>query len=272
MNSFPKIAVQSLIFAAPIVFGSTVAILPSRAATFAGAGAEIVLENFNRIGNPDSIESSTNTRTRAIASSPGSVANAETPLELNTAIATPEKLTQSSVVFASGSGTDYLADAKSKSETGIMFDAVCGCFRFDFQADLLAFVQADLPSETARAKSFVAFYIFNNNDLSKPIDFLEASFSSDNLFNFDSSSHAFVTESSIDPLLNALTFNGYYARKFEQGTRLTVRSVAQTEAFVAAGTVRVPEPSMIAVFGILPGLIWLKRRSNLKPVPQNIQN
>jgi hypothetical protein len=262
MKVSKKSIIQGLLFTAPIALSSTIALSPTYAASVAGTSGSLVLENFNRVGkNPFS---DATTFTDAV-SSPGSFAEAEAPSDALVTL-NPAKIDQFSIAGARGFGNAYFANAKSTSDTGLEFNTRCGCFQFDFSAALAAIAQATAPGEKASASSFVAFYIFNSHDLNNPIDFLEASLSSDNPFNLVRSSD-FIQVDSVSDLGSgeAFALDGSYARQFGKGTQLTVRGVTRSEAVAT-----VPEPPMFAALVILPGLMWLKRRSKMKPLPQEL--
>jgi hypothetical protein len=248
---------QGLMLTAPIVMSSTIAIAPSQAASIAGASSSLLLNNFTWEGN--NLDSDATTFTNAI-SSPGSKAIAEAPSD---AIATPDELNQFSDALASGEGSNYSATAKSSSFTEIGFDTQCGCFQFDFKAALAAIAFATEPGEKASANSFVAFSIFNGKNL---IDSFEASLSANNPFNLVRSSDFIHIDSIFDNGFG-VEVAGFYQRHFEPETQLTVRGFTRTDA-----TATVPEPPMFAALVILPGLFWLKRRSQLKALPQEISD
>lgn len=247
---------------APIVLSSTIALSPSQAATVARTSGKLVIENFSWEGTPDDLLTDTIALTNAI-SSPGSKAVAETPTK---AVSTPNQLKQFSKALAKGSGSDYSASALSGSDTGIRFNTQCGCFQFDFKAALSAIAKATQPDEQASAGSFVAFYIFDNSDLSSPIDFLEASLEANTPLDLVLSSDSLNIETLYENPGKA-GFKGYYQRHFEEGTQLTVRGVTRSAAVAA-----VPAPPLVIGWVIMPALMWLKRRSQQKELAQVVSD
>ncbi|MBN8561128.1 MAG: hypothetical protein J0L70_11430 [Leptolyngbya sp. UWPOB_LEPTO1] len=248
---------QGLMLTAPIVISSTIAVAPSQAASFATASGSLLLENFTWQGN--NLGSDIKTFTKEISSS-GSKTFATATAK---ALATPDALAQFSKALALGNGSNYFATAKSSSFTEINFDTQCGCFQFDFSAALAAIAFATEPGEYASANSLVAFGIFNGENL---IDSFEASLSANNPFNLVRSSDFIHIDSIFDSGFG-VEIAGFYQRHFEPETQLTVRGITRTDA-----TATVPEPPMFAALVILPGLFWLKRRSQMKALPQAISD
>ncbi|MBD1856770.1 MULTISPECIES: hypothetical protein [Leptolyngbya] len=248
---------QGLMLTAPIVISSTIAIAPSQAASLAASSSSLLLNNFTWQGN--NLNSGITTSTKTI-SSPGSGAFAEAPAD---ALTTVDELDQFSEAFATGMGSNYFATAESLSFTEINFDTQCGCFQFDFEAALAAIAFATEPGEYASANSLVAFGIFNGENL---IDSFEASLSANNPFNLIRSSDFIHIDAIFDSGFG-VEIAGFYQRHFEPETQLTVHGITRTDA-----TATVPEPPMFAALVILPGLFWLKRRSQMKALPQEISD
>lgn len=259
-----KTLVKGLILTAPIAVASTIAISPSQAASIAGARGDLILDQFNWTADPDSFETITTTSTDAIAPVDGSKAAAVADA---IAVVKPEKVEQFSTTLAQGSGTNYFATGRGFSQTGIGFDAGCGCFQFNFKATLNLLTQAD-PGEIAQAHSFVAFKVFKNDDPLTFIDYLKADLWSPTDFQLRVSDTSHINISLLEQSEGFAEIAGTYRRKFEDYTGVTVRGFTNTEATVSNGSVaRVPVPPMFAVV-ILPALSWLKRRTQMKAVPQ----
>jgi hypothetical protein len=260
MRLSEKIMLRSLLFAAPIVLSSTVAIAPSRAASFASAAASLTLENFTLNGTPldgntPLTDAVTFTDTTATDGTANSDANAQATVTLT-------QLQQSSDATVSGSGRNYSANALGASFTQLAFNPGCGCFRFDFQSqlDAIARLTNPTPGETAAATSFVGFSVF---DGSQEIDKFEATLTAGNPFNIVSTPYIYFTSlPDLSKSADSAWVNGYYERHFAEGTQLTVQGRTLTAAVAT-----VPEPPMFAALVILPGLIWLKRRK-AKAIPQ----
>ncbi len=253
MKLSEKFMLRGLLFAAPIVLGSTMAVAPSRAASLASSAANLTLQNFTWEGS--STNTFTDTATDALALDGSVDANADATA---TAIPAPAQTTQSSSANVTGVGRNYSGNAFGVSQTDIGFDTRCGCFRFDFQAtlDSIARLTNPTPGERAEATSFVAFYIFDGKDLNNPVDRFEATLTAGNPFNIVSTPNLYFTSvPDLNKTTDSAFVSGYYERHFEAGTQLQVRGVTVNTAIAT-----VPEPPMFAALVILPGLIWLKRR------------
>ncbi len=263
MRLSEKLITRSLLFAAPIVLGSTIAIAPSRAASVASSTGTLLLENFSQTGNNPT--TNTDTFGDAIAIAPDSTASGTSTADA-VAVSEPALIQQQTSANAEGSGRNYFASGRGLSQTGISFNTTGGKFRFDFRATLDAIAQLTnpIPSERASASSFVGFGVFDSkNNL---LDFFGASLSAGSPFNLVRSSSAiqFTSLPNLNQPLESALVDGYYAQYFDQGTELTVRGVTRSEAVAT-----VPEPPMFAALVILPGLMWLKRR-RAKAVPQEV--
>lgn len=261
MRLSEKLITRSLLFAAPIVFGSTIAIAPSRAVSVASSTGTLLLENFSQPGNHPT--TNTDTFSDAIAIAPDSTAFGTSTADA-VAVSEPALIQQQTSATAAGTGSSYFASGRGLSQTGISFDTSGGDFRFDFQATLAAIAQLTnpIPNEKASASSFVGFGVFDSkNNL---LDFFGASLAAGSPFNLVRSSSAiqFTSLPHLNQPLESALVDGYYSQDFAQGTKLTVRGITRSEAVAT-----VPEPPMFAALVILPGLMWLKRRK-LKPVPQ----
>lgn len=246
-----KAMIRSLLFAAPMILSSTIAISPSRAASFASSAATLTLENFTQEGN--SPLSGTATDTLAIETD-GTVTTAANA----TAEAALTHVTQSTLATVQGVGRNYSGSAVGASATALNFDTGCGCFRFDFQATLASIAQLTnpVPGESATATSSVAFAVFDLRDLDNPIDVFAASLTAGNPFNLVSTPNIYFTSiPDLNQAPESVFVNGYYARHFEEGTQLQVQALTSSTAIAT-----VPEPPMFAALVILPGLMWLKRR------------
>lgn len=261
MKLSTKAFIQNSLCIASIVLSSAIAPSPSQAASFADTSGSLILENFT--AQSDSFLTNAVTNTNAIAA-PGSTASAIGSAE---ALAIPNLLSQFSIAQAAGTGLNYFAIAEATSTTGLGFDNQAGGFRFDFSAVLTAIAQATEPSETATANSFVAFYIFNNQDFSKSIDAFEASLAANYPLKLALSSN-FINIASIAPSKQGEGFaiNGSYQRQFDKGTQLALAGFTRSEAAAVA----VPEPPTLGALVILTGVVWLRRRSLRKARLQKI--
>ena len=258
MKFSEKFMMRGFLFAAPIVLGSTMAIAPSRAASIASSSATLTLGNFTLNSSPATgFDPSANTSAVTNAIAPNGTANATAN---GNALTIPTLIQQSSDATASGSGQNYFASGKGNSETALSFDQGCGCFQFDFQATLRSIAQLTNPvlGEKAAANSFVAFKVFDGNEL---IDWFKASYNGSSLIGGSSDS---ISIASLADQNGVFTIDGSYNRHIGQDGTLTVKGFTGSKAVAT-----VPEPPMFAALIILPGLMWLKRRK-AKAIPQEV--
>lgn len=254
--------IQGLILTTPIALSSAIAISPSYAASIAATSGELRLENFSWEPNSDSFETITNTDTFTSATAPDGTSEALALADAQ-AIVQPEKVEQFSSVLATGFGTDYFARGQGYSQTGIGFNAGCGCFQFDFKATLAMLTVAD-PGEVAQAHSFVSFKVYKNDDPFTIVDYLKADLWSPTDFQLRLSEASYVNISLLDQQEGFAQIAGTYRRKFDDNTGVTVRGFTNSEAVAT-----VPAPPMFAAV-ILPVLTWLKRRCQMKAAPQEV--
>ncbi|MBW4441118.1 MAG: PEP-CTERM sorting domain-containing protein [Plectolyngbya sp. WJT66-NPBG17] len=248
--------IQGLLFAAPIVLSSTIAIFPSRAASLAFSTGSLTLENFNRSGavNPNFPAATTFTATTTNATD-GTVEATSDALAIAVIPPLATRVTQSSNARVKGSGRKLSGFAFGGSSSNLDFDTEDGFFRFDFAASLSAISQSTnpTPGERPSATSFAGFQILDDQE--NAIDFFEANFTAGNPFVVRSS--PFIQFTIADTPETAVV-SGFYARQFAEGTQLRVRGITLSTAAVT-----VPEPSMFAALVILPGWMGLKRRKTL---------
>lgn len=248
MRVSKKAILQGLLFAAPIVLGSTISISPGRAASFASSTASFTLENFNRQGKitPGFPATATFTDTFATDGIVDARANA-----IVTELPNSTSVTQSSDATVTGAGRKYFGTAIGGSLSDLSFDTVDGLFRFDFRASLSAIARLTnpVPGEFAAATSFLGFQILDAE--ANELDFFEANLVGGSSLTFRSS--PFVQFASSNEQETAF-LNGSYTRQFAAGTQLRVRSVTFTTAVAT-----VPEPSMFVALLILPGWIGLRK-------------
>lgn len=251
MRLTENVMMRSLLFAAPMILSSTIAISPSRAASFASAAATLTLENFTTEGNTPFSSAFVDAIALPVDGTVTVGANAG-------AEATTTRLTQSSDATVEGSGRNYFGAAVGGAATALNFDPDRDYFRFDFQATLasIANLTSPTPGESAFANSTVGFAVFDLNDLQNPIDQFVASLTAGNPFNIVRTSNLYFTSlPDLNQSPESALINGYYAAYFKKGTQLQVQAFTNTTAIA-----QVPEPPMFAALVILPGLMWIKRR------------
>lgn len=247
MRVSKKSVIQGLLFTAPIVLGSTIAISPSRAASLASSTANLTLENFNRSGaiNPSFPVVKTATLTATDATD-GTVSAIATSPAIATLPPDPTRITQSSNARVEQFGRRSSGFALGGSISNLDFETD-GLFRFDFAATLSAIAQLthSVPGVRAAATSFVGFQILDAAD--NQIDFFEANLVAGSPFTVRRSAFVQLTT-------DATSVSGFYARPFAAGTQLRVRGVT-----LASAAVTVPEPSLFAALLILPGLMGMRK-------------
>lgn len=212
---------------APVIAGSTFAILPAQAATFSLSEGDTVLTNFSQ--EPYSTDVSTTTKTRTFAALGESIATAAADaIFLNTTPELPATGAGSTSSTAEGTGTIYKATSSSQSTVVGKFLVPLGtAFTFDFTSSLTLQAALDTPqTETAESLGHTFFNLIDTNSgrvldsfgLTGSISFLNPS---SNAITFQSGkgvTEAEITQNttSTDSLLSA-TMNvvGKYVRTFQ---------------------------------------------------------
>lgn len=195
-----KLTQRLFLCAAPLFTGSVFVALPGSAATLAGSGTAFTLSNFSH--NPESISTFTDTKTLSIATISEPEANGElgevgaseiVPPTVQVAasanalatfsVAPLPELTQASNVTYSlaqgdAEGTSvsygYLGVAQSTAQfVAYNFNVGAGeTFSFDVAGLFSLYTSRDNTiTETTNAFSNISFLLYDNNDLSNPLDF-----------------------------------------------------------------------------------------------------
>lgn len=260
-----KYMMRCLILAVSIALGGIVPAAPSRAFSFAQSDTALTLDSFSQ--QPENLATDINTNTRTV-SEPGT--SFATAIAQADATATITSFTQFSIANASGDGPNYFgrADARSTTRGTVATD---GLFQFNFAARLSALsakrnsegtATALNPGETSRATSSVGFAIFDDRDLTTPIDIFQLNaIASNQQRSFGGVLSPFVTLNSFLLLTGGTGFEveGTYSRNFGQAVNLLLEGTTTSSAVA-----QVPEPPVTVAMLVVPALIVWKRMRRAK--------
>lgn len=261
-----------ILISAPLVVGLTLSVSSTLAATLASSKAQVAIENFSY--NPQSVLTSTDTDTLAIANSGTVTAEAIADAIF---LQDPASASNYSLSTVSGSGSDYFGLAQSFVEIGGFNISVNdqGTFSFDFSALLDLKTSIDNPqSERASASGSISFLLFdstNENNWSLLDSFvifsnLSTPENNDNLAFGPQNSSAFTLNPSSslsssfggNNELASASISGKYSRYFATSTRLSLVGFNATQSAIP-----VPVPSNL--LGVVSaGLFLLYKVSRKK--------
>jgi hypothetical protein len=282
MKSCLAIKKQLLLFFASIVTGSTVAALPSYAATFTFSQASVRLDNFNQIAQD--VGAIFDVKGKTISRSGQGAVQAQLGFD-GTFSSNPSQVFANSSVQSSiaGTGIDYLGSAKISSKVfGNFFFATEQEFRFNFTAFLdlrnsIDSIQDEAVSSNGNISILLidsisqkVFDSFNlsaklNTDLTEISDFDLFSFTPGKDFDLDAVER--LAFSGGNEEIDITLVRGSFQVSLPENTYLTVIAVAENQSCAESSReldicVKVPEPSnrfaLISLLG-LSGILLLPR-------------
>ncbi|NJO40925.1 MAG: PEP-CTERM sorting domain-containing protein [Cyanobacteria bacterium CRU_2_1] len=284
MKLASNIAQKILWATVPLVTVSTIAALPSQAATFSRSSANAFVGNFSH--DPYDTGTFTNTFTQTFATSGEVTAQADAE-----AFFTTESVSSSATGFnfstseSFGTGTNFFGAANSFSSIIGQFQIAKGeTFSFDFLSTLELETSVDDPqTETAFAASDIQFELFDSvsgitldsfglfGNLTSP-----GTWNSLGIESSDSISLADVSKILLSNETESVAFAGIlgtYSRTFDSSVDLTLREFKANKASVEA----VPEPSeimgTIVALGLLlgSGRLRMKAKKNASKVLPSVE-
>lgn len=275
MKSPLDLTQRFVLFAAPLVASSAVALAPAEAATFSLSTGQATLFNFNFSPAAGTSVVDTDTFTDAPGGRVNATADADATLLAEPPIGTNETFSRVVGESVLGESTDYFGFATSQADVIGSFLIPGGAskqqFSFDFVSTLQLLTEIDdAQTESAQATGSIALFLFDDSrpNERRLLDFFTVRGNVDtpghqdeletrNSRNFTFAENSFrqfggLQEAAISEV------RGSYARTFELPTRITLIEAKSNFATTEA----VPEPSTIAAIALSGaiGTIWKRRR------------
>ena len=267
MTQYLEFTKQFFLIATSLLASSVLAILPTRAATFASSEGKFTLSNFSQ--SPSIVSSDTASDTLAIEKG-GMVEVLAQPQAFF--LRSPLVGSNSSLSQAFGENRDYLGEAISEAQLIGLFDVAKNTtFSFDFAGILNLSTSIDEPSvENARASGDISFALFDT-EKNSVLDFF--SLAGNLITEGDNDFIAYQKSDNItlnNPVIESnfggkqefatATVGGSFKSTFEKQTNLALVEVKRNRVRVSA-----PEPSTCFALLLSSGVIGvaLKRKRQL---------
>jgi hypothetical protein len=262
MPLISRISSQLGLAAVASIATSTIAVLPTQAATFASSGAFVNLDTFSQAAESTSTE--TDTEANAIFGQVLTVAQSNASFTPS-----PAKATNQTLSTVQGNGNFYLGQADSFAGVSGLFKVKKSeTFSFKFLAQLGLNVAVDRPeSEKAIAFGAIVLSLFNNQTNQLLDSFILGGQLNSTDFNTGSASSnhwSFKTTQSVDNEPNSTDFSssiaGRYSRFFDSDVDVRLDAAQRNVAEATA----VPEPGLGAGLVGLAAVFWMRKRSQGK--------